>query len=116
MSKVEELQRELDAARAESASLRAKMAKVRGALYFFRKPPEKQEDVFAPIDAWDWNPNAARDLGAAYGSLAELLNDTRPEANEGMAVLIELRDLRHKVHVLTLESLTCKEPDGSDPV
>lgn len=110
----EELRDKLERAQAEAASLRQKLAAAHGALWHFKKPAETKEEVFAPIEDWDWNPNAARDLGAAYGSLAELLNETRPEPDEGMELLVELRDLRQKLDEATMAAMTCEPDDLTD--
>lgn len=92
----------IDAAEAQAASLRTKLQAAHGALYFYRAP----EDVNKPLSEWRWNPEAVRDI-QSHCDLPALLDKTRPTADEGMSLLIEVRDLRQKLEEATLASLTC---------
>lgn len=87
---------QLDMARAEAASLRAKLQKAHGALLVLRHPG----DVGKPRATWRCNPNALRDLGDLYNP-AELLEATRPSGHEGLSVLAELQDLRLRLQPAT---------------
>lgn len=75
---------------AENADMRVRLQKAHGALSVFRHP---EDGGHKPRAQWRLNPYASRDFGERY-NLAELLEETRPDAEMGLELLVELRELR----------------------
>ena len=84
--------RKLDAA---AADLRIRLQKVHGALHMLRHP---EDGGSTPREAWRFNPNAIRDLNANY-NLPTLLEETRPDASSGVAILDELRRAKEALEI-----------------
>ena len=84
--------REIEAARAEAADLRARLQRAHGALCVFRHP---EDGPHKPRSGWRINPKAVQTIAELY-DVPQLLEDTSPEGATGLALLEELRELRER--------------------